>query len=105
MPEINEISTNIAEEAFVGERSEFLGQVPEEVKKPSIERVPDYHHIIEEDLSERTAFMEHPTLVEVHPPAWEEMTSEKKSYASIVSFLFVVFLREFLCYNVFFLIQ
>ena len=101
---MNEISSTIAEEAFVGERSEFLGHVPEEAKKPNIERIPDYHHIIEEDLSERTMFMEHPTLVEVHPPAWEEMTSEKMSYASIVSFFFVVFLREFLC-AVFFLIQ
>ena len=97
---MNEISTTIAEEAFVGERSEFLGQDPHEVKKSSIERVPDYHHIIE-DLSERTTFMEHPTLVEVHPPAWEEMTSEKKSYASIVSFFFVIFLRQFLCCAVF----
>ena len=86
MPQINEISPTTAEEAFVGESSEFSDQVYHEVKQPNTERVSEYHHIIDQDYSERPMFLEQPALVEVHPPAWEEVTSEKKSYASILTF-------------------
>jgi hypothetical protein len=89
VPQMDENPSSIAEESGVSETAEYFDQVDLDVKQPSIERTSNYQRDIEEDFSERPAFLEHTSLVEVHQPAWEETISEKKSYASIVS-LFIL---------------